>query len=355
MKIIASLFALFTTALFFAQSDARFRITENNKIGYINGKGQIVIQPVYINGGNFSDGLAAVRENGLYGFIDTNGKYIIQPQYDYASYFYKDFALVYKNGKREIINKKGEKALPDVFHSISILSDNTAIVSTKTRKRGLYSLKDKKLLTDTIYSSIGEFRKGVSIATTMDNNYCLIDSLGNTIVQPGIYSEIESFSDDGYAVVSSDEQYKSAVIDTKGKVLFKYHNEYSSLRGKFNNGYIPVYDYSFTEKPKDAKFDRGYLNATGKLIFSDPDKNSFESFSNNRAFIGYDRNYKLINEKFEVLGDSVFKNIAGEYENNVFVGDYAVVQALNYKWGVIDTNGNYVIKPRFNQIHNWVF
>ena len=99
MKIIVFITALLTTALLFAQSDARFRIIENNKIGYINDKGEVVIKPIYANGSNFSDDVAAVRENGLYGIIDKNGKYIFQPQFDYIGSFYKGYALAYKKGR----------------------------------------------------------------------------------------------------------------------------------------------------------------------------------------------------------------------------------------------------------------
>src|SRR5690242_15370742 len=108
MKIIASILVFFTTALLYSQSDNRFRIVENNKIGYINSIGEIVIKPIYANGGNFSDGVAAVRENGLYGFIDINGNYIIEPKYDYATQFNEGYALAYKKGEEQIINKKGE-------------------------------------------------------------------------------------------------------------------------------------------------------------------------------------------------------------------------------------------------------
>lgn len=55
-------------------------------IGFIDDKGNEVIEPIWNMGLGFSEGLAAVgvEFNGSYkwGFIDTTGKVVIKPQYD---------------------------------------------------------------------------------------------------------------------------------------------------------------------------------------------------------------------------------------------------------------------------------
>ena len=80
------------------QNKVLFRIVQNDRVGYIDDKGKIVIKPIFLNGEDFSEGLAAVRQNGFYGFINEEGVFIIPPQYDLATSFTNGLAVVYKNG-----------------------------------------------------------------------------------------------------------------------------------------------------------------------------------------------------------------------------------------------------------------
>jgi hypothetical protein len=91
---------------------------KNQGYGYINSKGEIVIKPVYENVLQFLHGLAPVQviEDGkkMWGYIDKNGKMIIKPKYDTESSFYEnDIAMVGledidKPDKYGYINRKGE-------------------------------------------------------------------------------------------------------------------------------------------------------------------------------------------------------------------------------------------------------
>ena len=57
------------------------------KWGFIDAKGQYVINPQFDNAGDFSEGLAAVEIGDRWGFIDTKGQYIVKPQFDSAGPF----------------------------------------------------------------------------------------------------------------------------------------------------------------------------------------------------------------------------------------------------------------------------
>lgn len=59
----------------------------NDKYGFIDKKGNIVIAPIYNFASSFSEGLAEVRINYKYGFIDTKGNIVISPVYDSTSSF----------------------------------------------------------------------------------------------------------------------------------------------------------------------------------------------------------------------------------------------------------------------------
>ncbi len=90
--------------------DEMISFRENGKIGFMNIKGKVVIEPKF--SGNtltrFKDGLAPVQaDNGKYGYINKRGKFVIQPQFDEAQFFYNDFAGVKINGKYGFIDRKG--------------------------------------------------------------------------------------------------------------------------------------------------------------------------------------------------------------------------------------------------------
>jgi hypothetical protein len=71
-------------------------VCEDGKFGYIDEKGNYVIEPVYDYAGRFNDGAALVVADGFYGYIDKTGKYIIKPQFAYASSFRNGYAFVRK-------------------------------------------------------------------------------------------------------------------------------------------------------------------------------------------------------------------------------------------------------------------
>ena len=65
-----------------------FPIVQDKKWGYINNKGEIKINPQFDNGGEFSEGLAAVVIGGNVGYIDETGKITINPQFRYDNDLY---------------------------------------------------------------------------------------------------------------------------------------------------------------------------------------------------------------------------------------------------------------------------
>lgn len=87
------------------------KATENDyKYGFINNKGEMVIQPKYDYADYFREGYARVnvgtvwslmdswkrsRLGGKWGFIDREGNLVIDTVFDYADPFYKGIARVF--------------------------------------------------------------------------------------------------------------------------------------------------------------------------------------------------------------------------------------------------------------------
>ena len=82
-------------------------LTENERWGFIDTKGNMVIQPIYEEVGSFSEGLAPVKIQDKWGYIDGKGNTVIKPIYEAANLFTNGIAWVRMNGKDGFIDKKG--------------------------------------------------------------------------------------------------------------------------------------------------------------------------------------------------------------------------------------------------------
>ena len=65
-----------------------------NKWGFIDTKGKMVIPPQFDEAGKFSEGLAAVFSECRWGYIDKTGAFVIKPQFKFASEFSEGLAAV---------------------------------------------------------------------------------------------------------------------------------------------------------------------------------------------------------------------------------------------------------------------
>lgn len=93
-----------------------------DNFGFINKKGEVVIEPVFHEAKAFSEGLAAVKKEVFdgYGFIDTMGNWVIEPQYNWADRFSEGLAPVGKGDSTYFINKENQVVIPDMVEGQKI-------------------------------------------------------------------------------------------------------------------------------------------------------------------------------------------------------------------------------------------
>lgn len=331
----------------------------------MNEKGEIVIAPQFISGGDFSDGLAPVRSGGRYGFIDATGHFQIEPKYDHASGFLQGIACVYDEGRPMIIDKH-EKIVLDTLHyrGLKLIgSNNKAIVYTRSKKVGMIDLATQQLVLDTICHSIGDFSNGVAIATKAQPNqdrhfpfYAVVDSTGSFVVNFGKYEKIYPFTD-GFARVeiagSANNGHDDGVIDLKGNLLFQRpYKRKTYVSGDFHDGLaiISLYKHWHPEEKdmysSEKSYD-GFINLKGEIVLNDTTNRSLWSFSHRRTFLRIeDHGYQMVDPNFQPVGKTLFDNV----QNEGFKNGYAIVEIDN-KWGVIDTTGAFVVEPAYEGIY----
>ena len=111
--------------------------TIDGKKMYINTSGETVLEvPQYDLHGPFSEGLAWVKSGGKYGCIDTNGKLIVPTEYDNMPIFENKYAPISKNGKWGLIDQNGTLQLPIEYDTVSTVENGYAVV----KKGGTWSI-----------------------------------------------------------------------------------------------------------------------------------------------------------------------------------------------------------------------
>jgi len=90
-------------------------IMKDFKYGFTDSEGNIVIEPIYDEVSDFSEGYARVKMHWKYGFINKQGQNTVLCSYDDASNFMNGMARVKLNFKTGFINTLGELVVPLEF------------------------------------------------------------------------------------------------------------------------------------------------------------------------------------------------------------------------------------------------
>lgn len=117
-------------------------INSKGKYGYMDNVERVtIIQPNYDYIGSFNDGLSRVNVNNKWGYIDESGEMIIKPVYEFARDFHDGYAAVKIRsivGTRwGYINKDGEIVISPKYDEAGEFSNGIAYVRIKSIIRGI--------------------------------------------------------------------------------------------------------------------------------------------------------------------------------------------------------------------------
>ncbi|BCJ94510.1 hypothetical protein acsn021_20790 [Anaerocolumna cellulosilytica] len=173
-------------------------VNEDKRYGYMDDKGNFVIEPVYYSASDFSEGYAVVTDTtGKSLLIDTAGKIIYKSPYTISPF---------KNGA-SVVSVESENSLKSGY------VDGTG-----------------KLIIDPIYDRADSFNSNNQAYVLIDDTISLIDKNGTVLESHKLapeYSNMDQFVD-GY-VVYTNEGGKTGVVNYKGESVlsFEYTSAYS--------------------------------------------------------------------------------------------------------------------------------
>ncbi len=342
-------------------------VIEDDKWGYINENGELVIEYQFDYAGVFNkNGIAAVAVDDNYGLIDNSGKFIVNPRFEYVSSNFSDgYAVVRKDGKYGYVDKNGELVIDCYYDSAKDFRNGYAIVLFGSvygviDKDGNYVINPQ--YEDLSYAYSLSSGKNIFIAEK-DSQYGYIDINGKTVIDFRFDSIVPDngtteFINDKYAVVSVNN--KKGVIDTDGKYLIDAIYDELMYCGKnvfvftdFNSdkkGFVTAGG----EETVATQFDEvstarsglicvklgdyyGFVDFSGKYIIN-PIFDEANSFNNGYAVVKKGDKYSFINTKGENVVSYQF-----DYMSDFNSEGYAIV-AVDDKYGVINDKGEYVLK-----------
>ncbi len=213
-------------------------VVKDNKLGFINKKGEMTIpcryewrnnpyeQPDFL----FTNGHCAVLDtNGKWGFINTKGEWIIEPQYICIQYAYKGYYIVEYNEKYGLLDNNLQSVFPVEYDWIEL--EPEGIIFRQESSQKLYAYDGKTVIKDFVYNSIvdifynsgrvnnsGEdiYIKSDYMTFTIGDKVGLVNKNGKVTV-PAIYQEIKAISNELFSCRVAGSYY--VTINSKGEVI----------------------------------------------------------------------------------------------------------------------------------------
>lgn len=158
-----------------------------------------------------------------YGYIDATGKMIIQPVYLDAADFSEGYAVVY-NGKKYQVIDQNENAIFETTGFVQSFHNGLAVFSDPDNnyKQGYINTQGEIVITSK-YDFAGEFQEDDTAIVEKSGKYYKINKSGKILntYQPGSSDYVCQNTSDGYIIISDPDTYKKGVVNLEGKTILK--------------------------------------------------------------------------------------------------------------------------------------
>ncbi|WP_310484382.1 WG repeat-containing protein [Chamaesiphon sp. VAR_48_metabat_403] len=209
--------------------------------------------------------------NDRFGYIDSTGKIIIPAQFDRAENFSEGLATVEVGGKFGCIDKTGKLVIPARFNFINKFKNGLAAANTDEREGKVgYIDRTGKLVISARFNEAREFSEGLA-AVKIDRKFGYINSQGKVII-PFQFDEAAEFKN-GFAKVRTDifrDKNPDRTIDKTGKLL---SGSARSIDGKDRDRLIQVaHPLNKAEALKAEALKPGFVKNNAYYMFGYKDR-----------------------------------------------------------------------------------
>jgi len=300
-------------------------IEKNERIGFADTSGKIVIEPMYDEVSDFYEGLSIVHKNDSVFYINKENKNTLNRIFTDALPFTNGLAPVKFNNKWHLINRLGETKT-DAFEEINELSENVYVV----KKDNLYGAIDPygQALYPIKYEKLGNVKNGCAYYQ-LEGAYGFITKTG--YVHKPEFEWISDFSNKGLAVYKW--QNKFGLIENNGSALT--HANFDQIIKANDSLYLVVLNNQY-----------GYYSANGCFLSEiayDYEKEKSAHYYTNGTTL------KLIKKGNQALMDFNGRMSIdfGVYSEINFAANGLIRIKRNNKYGYIDRKLNPVIPFKY--------
>jgi hypothetical protein len=176
-------------SIFMPYQDGMAMVVQNERYGFIDRDGQLMVSTQYDEARPFSHGMAAIKLNGRWGFVDKNEKIAASPNYTEVLDFTGDATAGKRDGKWAFIDRSGKEILKPQYDNVYQTSLGNYVVKSGT-KSGLVDVNGIEVI-NPVYRDCIEIGKGV-IKVRSYNKYGLVNML-NIPISSQQYDDIFFF------------------------------------------------------------------------------------------------------------------------------------------------------------------
>ena len=303
-------------------------IKKENKIGLVNDKGSILIEPNFKEiknlGETYKEGYITITEDGKYGAVSTTKKQLLENKYEEIMQVYMpSYYLVKEEGKLKVINASGNTILENGFDDIKS-ETSRGLIFIKSNLYGEIN-QSAEVIIEAKYQYLEEVKEGKYIAKQNDK-YGIIDTEQNEIL-PFEYKGL-TYNEKADLYIAEKEDAQTLIIDSQNNVKL------TGVLSEFN------IDKEYIRMRIDDQYK--YYN------FDCQEKSNTEILTDNILFLNKkDGKYGYVDQKGKVVVDYIYDDATEQNEYG-----FAAVKK-NGLWGAIDKEGNEAVEPKYNLENNF--
>ena len=192
----------------------------DGKMGLYNSQGDVLIIPQYDYVSTFAEELAVVTKGENDGFINRKGEVIIDFNYASCTNFAEGFSVAtLDHDTYGFIDKTGEFIIAPTYYQLFDFSEGLAAFRLKTAGKWGFINQSNEVIIKPKFQSVSDFSEGIS-AVELKDSYGYIDKQGKWIVK-NIFSTADSFSN-GLGLVTYEGEW--GYLNRSGEWVYKPHN-----------------------------------------------------------------------------------------------------------------------------------
>jgi hypothetical protein len=172
----------------------------------------------------FSDGFAAVKYNEKWGYLNTAGQLVIPAKYDKVTRFNEGFASVQLGDKYFIVDKTGKEIPVNVPNMMDLNAFSGQLASYKSADGNIGFVDGSgNIAIRAQYQSAGDFYGGIAWAKNSAGSVGYVDTKGEWVVKPEFTAGKDFDPVSGLARVKSGESWK--YVNKKGEFIVAQDSE----------------------------------------------------------------------------------------------------------------------------------